>query len=70
MGNHICTFRIFTALGMCSAYLSCLPFVLHSRPVLRITSGMVSRDLTRDLDIASDMFALNIVVSDRAVEVG
>jgi len=70
MGNHICAFRIFTALGVCSAYLSCLPFVLHSRPVLRITNDMVSRDLTRDLDTASDMFALNITMSDRAVEGG
>jgi len=48
--------------------MSCLPFALHSRPVLRKTNGMVSRDLTRDLDTASDMFALNIIMSDRAVE--
>ena len=68
MGNHLCTFRIFTALGVCSAQMSCLPFALHSRPVLRKTNGMVSRDLTRDLDTASDMFALNIIMSDRAVE--
>jgi hypothetical protein len=31
---------------------------------------MVSRDLTRGLDTASDMFALNIIMSDRAVEGG
>lgn len=70
MGNHICSLKIFTALGVCSAYLSCLPFVLRSRPVLSITNGMVSRDLTRDLDTVSDAFALNIIVSDRAVEGG
>jgi hypothetical protein len=31
---------------------------------------MVSRDLTRDLDTASDMFTLNIIMSDRAVDDG